>query len=295
MQDMRARVEVPSTVTAVIGALPAMTPEVAARFALETTPHLPGVDVGVGSAREAAANAEFFVRAVADRTGPILVSMLGPCSRALGAVVGSVVDDQALRGAVREVNDVIDAVLGLLASSAPEAVAVVMLDEPALVNGEHPSHPLDASAVGVAIGSIVSEQLGAVVGVRVPGRADIATLLDSGIGLLGIPVGVGVGAAMAAMAEFVTAGGVIAWGAVPVNEPIGDASHRLWRRLASAWAELVAGGADPVRLRDQALITAAGSLDRFTTGQARQILGLADDLAQRARTQVMGARMGIGA
>ena len=133
------------------------------------------------------------------------------------------------------------------------------------------------------------------VGVQVNGRADWAMLLRTGIGVLGAPVSARLDTAAAELARFLESGGFIAWGAVPVDEPLGSSSERLWKRLSAMWSELARLGLDPMLIREHSIITPAAGVGDFGVSQAERILRLTSDLSERVFNQVIGARLSIGA
>jgi hypothetical protein len=120
-------------------------------------------------------------------------------------------------------------------------------------------------------------------------------LLRTSIAVLGAPVTAQLETAAAELARFLERGGVIAWGAVPTDEPLGTSADRLWRRLSALWCELVGAGIDPRVLREQSIITTAGELSSFGVSQAERAIGLAQDLASRVFRQARGLHLSIGA
>jgi len=172
----------------------------------------------------------------------------------------------------------------------------MVLDEPGLANSMHPTFPLDEDEVQELVGEVVHDlSPGAAVGVRVDGRADWSMLLRTGIAVLGAPVTAQLETAAAELARFLERGGVVAWGAVPTDEPLGTSADRLWRRLSALWCELVGEGIDPRLLRERSIITTAGELSSFGTSQAERAIALAQDLASRVFRQARGLHLSIGA
>ncbi|MDQ3758235.1 MAG: hypothetical protein M3394_10345, partial [Actinomycetota bacterium] len=90
-------------------------------------------------------------------------------------------------------------------------------------------------------------------------------------------------------------GGLVAWGVVPTDRPLGAASDPLWRRLSEVWADLAAAGCDPIRLRQQALLTPACGLANHDAPQAAHILDLTLGVAERVHSQAVAVRMSVGA
>jgi len=134
-----------------------------------------------------------------------------------------------------------------------------------------------------------------VVGLQVYGRADWTVLLRSGIGALAAPITAQLDTAVGELRRFLESGGIMAWGAVPVDEPLGASVERLWRRLSEMWCELSSRGIDPLLLRERSIITPASGLGNFGISQAERIVVLAEELATRVLHQTLGVRLQIGA
>ncbi|MEZ5323218.1 MAG: hypothetical protein R2698_14330 [Microthrixaceae bacterium] len=130
---------------------------------------------------------------------------------------------------------------------------------------------------------------------RVPGRADWAALFETGISVLCAPLDAGLESSAVELDGFLRRGGTVAWGAVPVDEPLGMGVDRLWRRLASHWASLVEEGLDPELLRERSLITPAASLAGFGISQTERVLRLTSELSRRVYTHMAGGRISVGA
>ena len=135
----------------------------------------------------------------------------------------------------------------------------------------------------------------ALVGVQVSGRADWAMLLRTGIAVLGAPISARLDTAAAELGRFLDGGGFVAWGAVPVDEPLGSGVERLWRRLSALWADLAQAGLDPLLLRERSIITPSAGLGSFGISQAERVLRLTGELSERVFNQVVGARLSVGA
>ena len=97
------------------------------------------------------------------------------------------------------------------------------------------------------------------------------------------------------LADFLDRGGRIAWGAVPVDQPLGTSEELLWRRLSALWCELVGAGMDPLLLRSRSLIGPVDGLGHFGRTQAERLLDLVDEISLRVRRQAIGARLSLGA
>ena len=120
-------------------------------------------------------------------------------------------------------------------------------------------------------------------------------MLGAGARILSLPVDAGIERHPAALADFLDAGGWVAWGAVPTHGPLGGTVERLWRTLSGTWAELVAEGCDPALLRTQAIVTPVCGLAHHGVTQAEQVMDLSRRIAQRIHGQAIGVRLAVGA
>jgi len=127
------------------------------------------------------------------------------------------------------------------------------------------------------------------------GPADWRLVLQAGPGLLSLPVGADVTGSAGALATFLERGGVVAWGAVPTDGPIGEQTSRYWRQLSAQWCELVQVSCDPVLLRRQSLVTPVCGLALHELAQADHVFDLCRQIAEKIHDQVMGIRLSVGA
>lgn len=297
------RIPLPAGLATVVGALPQLGPVDASRFVLDLVPRLPAApgvrlvgDDGALELRidEAVDAVGAFLAELRGRVEPVALTLTGPVTLQLGLDGGG--DPAAGETAVRTVVAVARRLLDQAAQMVPGAPVLLFLEEPGLVHSMHPAFPLDSDRVEELVGGVVEPLTNdAMVGVHVPGRADFAMLFRTGIQVLGAPLGAQLETAAAELARFLEGGGFIAWGAVPVDEPLGSGSERLWRRLSGLWAELTRLGLDPLLLRERSIITPASGLGDFGVTQAERILRLTGELSERVVRQVMGARLSIGA
>jgi hypothetical protein len=283
----------------VFGALPLFDPGEWASFVTELLPQLtplPAARPGEQSASFAASQVRDALSQFSQRSGPVVLSLTGPITTLLRLRRSGTETNEAAHEGVRQVRESAAAMLAVTDELAPDAPVVLMLDEPLLRHSEHPTYPLGSDDI-VWLLDEVADQFSAVaqVGVQVNGSADWTSLLRSSIGVLGVPVTASLEGIAAELGAFLERGGLIAWGAVPTNEPLGASADRLWRRLSEQWRHLGAAGIDPLHLREQSIITTAGELADFGVGQAERAVHLAQDLATRVLRQVNLARLGIGA
>jgi hypothetical protein len=238
-----------------------------------------------------------FLTAVADRRGPIKVSMTGPVTLGVALHAAGVPAEQAFRVSGAAAARRAQALVQYVAARVPQAQLVVFVDEPSLTGAMHPDFPIaPLDAVDLVSGTLAALERLSITGLHCCGRADWRLLMQAGPQILSMPLDVGVETSAGAVAGFLERGGWLAWGAVPTDRPIGTTVDRLWRQLSGVWCELVTnGGCDPARLRTQAMITPACGLYRHGVTQAEQVLTFTNRLADRLHDQAIGVRLSVGA
>lgn len=237
-----------------------------------------------------------FLTAVAERTQPIKLQMLGPVTLGSSLVRAGVAPELAFRVAAGAVADRAGALLDLAAATAPAALPVLVFDEPLLAGGTRAD--LAASAddvIDLLSGAFASVGQLAIPGIHCCGMADWGVVLAAEPRLLSVPVGAGLTAVAASVSTFLDSGGWIAWGAVPTAAPIGEQESLLWKALSDEWCELVQGGCDPIVVRQQTLITPECGLATHEISQADHVLSLCQQLAERLQDQAVGIRLAVGA
>lgn len=304
------RVSLPAGLATVIGALPQLNPFDAklARDLLPGLPSAPGIDLSdrcldavdagalVGPDHDLLAPLRTFLSDLVGRVDPVVVSLTGPVTIDLGLLQRGINRKRAEASSGRFIGSWARAVIDLTTQMLPGAPLLLFLEEPGLANSMHPTFPLSPPEVDRLVAGVV-EPLhdDAIVGVQVSGRADWALLLSTGISVLGAPISARLDTAAAELGRFLDAGGFIAWGAVPVDEPLGSGVERLWRRLSALWADLAQAGLDPLLLRERSIITPSAGMGNFGLSQAERVIRLTSELSERVFNQVVGARLSIGA
>lgn len=194
-----------------------------------------------------------------------------------------------------------EAIVAALRCVEPDLPIAVVLDEHRLVGSMHPTFPLGVKQVrslldpAVDAIDVAAGQTPVLIGIHVPGRSDWRTIISSGVSLLSMPAD----SAVAGYAHWVQAlldnGGWIAWGAVPVDRPLGSSAELLWRHLVATWRDLEIAGVDGTLLRERSMVSPADDLARFGIGQVAMMLDLVESLAGRIATQVPHAPVSTGA
>lgn len=237
-----------------------------------------------------------FLQAVGPRQEPIKLQVIGPVTLGMVLVDTGIAPSDAFALSTRLVHRLACSLLDHVAAAGLLARQLLFLDEPGLVGSMHPTFPLAGTDVMRMLSGVVEPlSARAVLGLHCDGRSDWRLLLGSGVDIVSAPVGGRLETVPDALARFLDRGGWVAWGAVPVDEPVGTTGERLWRRLSELWCELVRTGCDPVRVRTQALITPARGLESHGLTQAQRVLELVRLIADHTRDQGIGLRLSVGA
>ena len=237
-----------------------------------------------------------FLGAVHGRSEPVKLQLTGPVTLGLALHAAGADAERAFAVAGAAVRARAAGLLALAERLAPGTPLVVFLDEPGLTGLMHPEFPLDPeSAVDLTSGSLAVLERGALTGLHCCGPTDWKLVMQAGPRILSSPLAFGLEHASESLGRFLERGGLIAWGAVPTDEPLGSNPGRLWRQLSASWCELVQGGCDPVLLRLQSLVTPACGLATHGVPQAEQVLSLTRQVASRVHDQALGVRLSVGA
>lgn len=243
-------------------------------------PSVPLVDSGVSG--EPFVALRTFLEHVTGRVAPFKLQLTGPVTLALALQALGVEASRAFAVAGQAVHARIEAVLLAARQAAPGATPVMFLDEPGLTAALDDGFPFDLDDTLDLVSSalaLVEER--AIAGLHCCGRADWQAVLQAGPQILSLPVGAGVVDHAGALAGFLDRGGWVAWGAVPTDGPMTSSADVLWRRLWAEWDDLASLGCDPALLRERAIITPACGLVGLDVRQAKQVAGLATNLAHR--------------
>jgi hypothetical protein len=238
-----------------------------------------------------------FVAALAGRGGPAKFQLTGPVTLGVALHAAGVPIGLAFRVAESVVGQRATALLSLIEAEAPGTLPVVVVDEPSLGEATAEDFPLATEDAVDAVSSALAtlEASGALTGLRCGEAADWALVLAAGPDLVTLPATAAVLNHAGLLGQFLERDGLVVWGAVPTEGPVGSGVDRLWRHLAGLWCSLVQNGVDPVRLRTQALVSPVGGLGRYHVMQAAAVLGLVDELAVRLYDQATGLRLSVGA
>jgi hypothetical protein len=290
----RFGLDMPVGLATVIGARPKVGSDVPSRL-----PSAPPVELDAEHLDADAGALASLLRPLRGQTERIVLSLTGPVTLDLDLRRHGATVDEAARTATAAVARAAGSLVGAARWALPGSTVLLFLQEPVLANSMHPTFPLGPEEISDLVADVVDEverpDDDVVIGVQVEGRADWSLLLRTGIGVLAAPITAHLETAASEIDRFLRAGGVVAWGAVPVDEPLGQSADRLWKRLSELWCELSRRGVDPLLLRERSIITPAAGLAGFGISQAERIVALAEDLATRVLRQSLGVRLSIGA
>jgi hypothetical protein len=301
------RFTLPAGLATVVGSLPQLNALDASKLVRDLLPGLPAAPTialtpdadGPGPADgdvDVLVGVQTFLEGLRGRVEPVVLSLTGPVTVELGLLNQGVDRSRASSLARSSVLDWARGIIELAAHVLPGAPVLLFLEEPGLANSMHPTFPLAPDEIEDLVSGVVEPLSSeAMIGVQVNGRADWALLLRTGIGVLGAPITARLETAATELSRFLEAGGIVAWGAVPVDEPLGSGVERLWRRLSALWADLARAGLDPLLLRERSIITPSAGLGNFGLTQAERVMKLTGELSERVFNQVVGARLSIGA
>jgi hypothetical protein len=232
-----------------------------------------------------------FLSHAAGRTAPVKIQLTGPITLGCALVAAGADPDLAFTIAAAAVRTQGEALLEVVHHRLPDAPVVAFLDEPSLTTA-----PLghDATVDLLSTGLAALEGV-AVTGVHCCGPSDLRLVAAAGPDIISMPAEdecvlpyAGV------LASHLERGGWIAWGAIPTSKPLGTGAGRLWRSLASLWADVAAAGADPLLLRLQALVTPACGLAGHGVTQAARALRMTQTLSEKIAEQASSLRFKVG-
>ena len=237
-----------------------------------------------------------FLTAVADRDGPIKVSVTGPVTFGVALQAAGLDADLAFRLAGAAVRQRVSALVDHVLRRVPQAQVVVFIDEPAMGSLTEDGFPIGPTAgVDLVSGAMAIVEPLAITGLHCCMPADYRLLLGAGPRILSVPLDGGIERHAGLLGDFLDRGGWVAWGAVPTDGPVGTTVDRLWRQLSNLWCDLSNEGCDPMLLRTNALITPVCGLAHHGITQAEHVMELTTQLAARLQTQATGVRISVGA
>ncbi len=227
---------------------------------------------------------------------PVKWQFVGPVTLGVALHRGGLPSVAAFDLAVRAIRSHLTALSAAIADVLPSSPQLVLLDEPRLDRLMAPDFPIPPDeAIDLMSSAMAALASTATVGVHCCKRSDLASMLASGPAVISVPVSADLVDWAGYISRFVADGGVIAWGAVPTDGPVGGSADRHWRALSDLWCSLVQRGCDPVTLRTQSLITPSCGLSAHSVSVARRLARQTNDVAKRVRDQAGATRFALGA
>jgi methionine synthase II (cobalamin-independent) len=229
-------------------------------------------------------------------TGPVKWQFTGPVTLGLALIRAGVPMHTAFEVAVRTVRTHVRNIYDAVESALPSSAQVVFIDEPELGELMDDSFPIAPdTAIDLMSGALAAVEREGLVGLHCCADIDGASLLASGPAILSVPVNDNLKNYAGSLGKFLDGGGVIAWGAVATDGPLMPSADRAWKKLSALWCELVQGGCDAQKLRQQSLVTPACGLAMHSEDSAAQIFTQVLDIGERVRTQALATRLTVGA
>lgn len=227
---------------------------------------------------------------------PVKWQFVGPVTLGVALTRAGVPVGTAFEVAAVAVREHVRALHAEVVRCLPGSPQLVLFDEPWLAALSDPDFPIDPDrAMDLLSGAMASLQPAATVGIHCCARTDWASVLAAGPQVLSLPATSDLVSVGGYLQRFLDHGGWIAWGAVATDGPIGVTAGRAWHHLSGLWCELVQGGADPVALRRQSLVTPHCGLGTHTPVVAERVCRTVRDISRRVRDQATAARFVLGA
>lgn len=213
--------------------------------------------------------------------GPVKWQLVGPISVGVALRRAGASPDVAFSMASRMVQSHLRSLGGRISEALPHAAQLVVIDEPFLHDVMAYDFPIAPDeAVDLLSSAMACVETIATVGVHACGDIDVSTLTASGPKVLSLPARPSLLPYAGYLARFLDSGGAIAWGAVPTEGPIGGTAGRVAARLEELWGQLTQRGCDPLRLRQQSLISPQCGLGNHSTSVAEQVSATVRDVSR---------------
>jgi methionine synthase II (cobalamin-independent) len=221
---------------------------------------------------------------------------VGPVTLGVGLHRAGLDRETAFEFALEIVRDRVAAIADVIRASLPNSKQMVVLDEPWFSELMRPGFPIPPDeAIDRMSGAMAALPADTLTGVHCCAPCDVATLLASGPNVVSLPVAPELVDWVGYLTRFLADGGIVAWGVVPTDGPVGSISERQWRALSDLWCGLVQRGCDPVLLRRQSLVTPQCGLAMHSVSAARRIARLTAEVGKRVQDQSAATRFALGA
>jgi hypothetical protein len=223
----------------------------------------------------------------ASYSGPIKWQFVGPVTLGMALLRAGVAVDIAFDVALNAVRSHTAAIFSGLSRLFPHSEQVVMFDEPLLNEAQLNEFPIAPDeTIDLVSSALAGLEHSATVGIHCCDDADWAHVLAAGPSIISLPVRADLARQASYVSRFLEAGGVIMWGAVVTDGVLSYSAERPWRELNDAWAVLTELGCDPLRLRQQSMISPVCGLGLHSDGVAEHVFDLVSDVSDRVQQQV---------
>jgi len=237
-----------------------------------------------------------FLDEAAGKTTAVKWQMVGPVTLGIALIRAGVPEHEAFEVAVRAVRSHVCSLLDIIDAALPGCSQVVFIDEPSLGRLADPGFPLAPdTAIDLVSGALAAIEPRAVSGLHCCADADWASLIAAGPQILAVPVQPAVAFSSGYLHQFLTRGGIIAWGVVPTDGPIPMSAERPWRQLTDLWCQMVNRGCDQVQLRQQCIVTPECGLGPHAPSVAERVHGITAEVGRRVHDQATATRFVLGA
>lgn len=256
----------------------------------------PFADVTTDLDHDAYVGLRTFLEFARGYTGPVKWQFTGPITLGQALVRAGVPMNLAFEVAVRTVRTHVRNIYDVVEAALPSSAQVVFIDEPELGELMQDSFPIAPdTAFDLMSGALAAVEREALVGLHCCADVDGSSLLAAGPAILSVPATDGIKSYAGLLSKFLESGGVVAWGVVPTDGPLMPSAERSWKKLSALWCDLVQGGCDAQKLRQQSLVTPACGLAMHSEESAVQIFSQVRDIGERVRTQALATRLTVGA
>ncbi len=230
------------------------------------------------------------------RIGTVKWQLVGPVTLGLSLIRAGVPERVAFAVAIRAVRDHISSILDAVERALPGCTQIVFVDEPAMADLADRGFPLAPdTAIDLVSGALAVIEQRAVSGLHVCREADWASLLAAGPQVLAVPVRSSLVSSAGYIQQFLSRGGVVAWGAVRTDGPIATTAERPWRQLCELWSQLTDRGCDSRLLRQNSVITPECGLGMLTPTLGEHVHHMVTDISRRVHDQAVAAQFVLGA
>ncbi len=222
--------------------------------------------------------------------------LVGPVTLGLALLRAGVRFHDAFDVSVRAVRSHVQSLLDAVDAALPGCAQLVFIDEPDMAHVTDADFPIAPdTAIDLVSGALAAIEPRALSGLHVCGDADWSSLIASGPQILSVPVGPSIVASAGYLQQFLTRGGLVAWGAVTTDGPISTTAERPWRQLTQLWCQLAERGCDPVLLRTQSLVTPECGLGLHSPQVAERVHRITHEVSRRVHDQALATRFAFGA